>query len=95
MATHVHYVAARAIVRPVDSPTEDRIYAEYREMPGLCLTTEQAMRLWDLDRPTCDATLAALVRSGFLIRDTSGRFGLGTFAQSKKRRRSTARAVVA
>ena len=52
MTTHAHFVTAREIVRPVDNATEDRIRAEYRELPGLCLTTEQAMRLWTLDRPT-------------------------------------------
>ena len=95
MATHAHFVTARATVRPVDNATEGRIRAEYHEMPGLCLTTEQAMRLWDLDRATCQSTFAALVGSGFLICDASGRFGRGTAALSKARRRSTARAVVA
>src|ERR1043166_4634842 len=32
-----------------------QIRAEFLEMPGLCLTIEQAQRLWSLERPTCEA----------------------------------------
>lgn len=53
---------------------EMRIRGEYREMPGLRLKTEQAMRLWSLDQATCERVLNDLVRSGFLQRDDSGRF---------------------
>jgi hypothetical protein len=44
-----------------------RIRNEFLEMPGLCLTGEQARRLWNLDRSMCEAVLAALVREGFLV----------------------------
>lgn len=53
---------------------ELRIRGEYREMPGLRLKPEQAMRLWDLDRTTCQQALDDLVREGFLQRDGTGRY---------------------
>lgn len=56
------------------SELELRIRGEYHEMPGLRLRPEQAMRLWSLDRHTCDRILDELVRSGFLQRDGSGRY---------------------
>jgi len=31
----------------------DRVLGEYREMPGLALTIEQARRLWRCDAVTC------------------------------------------
>ena len=76
----MHLDNAPASTRRVECEAERRIRAEFHELPGLCLTTEQAMRLWSLDRPTCQATLAALMRSGCIIRDASGRFGLRTAA---------------
>ncbi len=36
-----------------------RIRGEFREMPGLRLSLEQAMRLWSLDRATCVDVLRA------------------------------------
>src|SRR4029078_1215783 len=36
------------------------IRAEFLEMPGLCLTIEQAQRLWSLDPATCEALLKSL-----------------------------------
>jgi DNA-binding GntR family transcriptional regulator len=51
-----------------------RIRGEYREMPGMRLTEEQAMRLWGLDRRTCREALDSLVTARFLARDHSGRF---------------------
>ena len=36
-----------------------RIRGEFREMPGLRLSLEQAMRLWSLDRATCVDVLDA------------------------------------
>ena len=38
------------------------------------LTLDQAMRLWDLDRPTCCSVLESLVASHFLQQDRNGRF---------------------
>ena len=35
-------------------------------MPGLCLTTPQAARLWGLDRAVCEQVIEVLVQSAFL-----------------------------
>jgi hypothetical protein len=43
-----------------------RIRAEYREMPGLCLTPAQAARLWGLTPGACAEVLQALVADGTL-----------------------------
>lgn len=51
-----------------------RVQGEYREMPGLRLTTAQAQRLWGLDRAACDALLGALVDAKFLFRTSDGAF---------------------
>ncbi len=56
------------------SALELRIRGEYREMPGLRLKPEQAMRLWSLDRATCEHALDDLVQEGFLQRDDTGRY---------------------
>lgn len=45
-----------------------RIRSEYREMPGLNVTRDQARCLWALDPDVCDRLLAHLVRTGFLAR---------------------------
>ena len=51
-----------------------RVRSEFREMPSLRLTLDQAMRLWNLDRPTCCAVLESLVASHFLYQDSTGRY---------------------
>ena len=51
-----------------------RVRGEYREMPGLRLTFEQAMRLWNMDRQTCAAVLDSLVASRHLEIDGFGRY---------------------
>ena len=51
-----------------------RVRGEYREMPGMRLTIEQAMRLWDLDRQVCEKTLNSLIASHFLEVDEHGRY---------------------
>jgi hypothetical protein len=60
------------------SATEDallrRVRSEFREMPSLRLTLDQAMRLWNLDRPTCGAVLESLVASHFLHQNCDGRY---------------------
>ena len=43
-----------------------RIQEEFREMPGLRLTPEQATRLWGLERDTCAAVIDRLVASAYL-----------------------------
>ena len=42
------------------------IRSEYREMPGLSLTLEQASRLWNTDAATSVAVLEVLVEECFL-----------------------------
>ncbi len=51
-----------------------RIRGEFREMPGMRLTLDQAMRLWMLDRQECTGALDKLLATGFLGRDTHGRY---------------------
>ena len=51
-----------------------RARGEYREMPGMRLTIDQAMRLWDLDRKTCQWLLTSLVAARFLEIDPHGRY---------------------
>ena len=51
-----------------------RVRGEYREMPGMRLTLDQAMRLWMLDRLTCSSLLDSLVAAHFLEQDRNGRY---------------------
>ena len=55
-------------VTPAFEQLAQRIRSEYREMPGLNVTRDQARCLWALDSDECDRVLAHLVRSGFLAR---------------------------
>jgi hypothetical protein len=59
-------------------PTHDRLLArirgEYREMPGLRLTFEQACRLWHLDAARCRSVLDALVAEKFIHRTLDGSY---------------------
>lgn len=59
---------------PVTDDALRRIRGEYLEMPGLRLTTAQAQRLWNLDRPTCERVLDRLVTSRFLAKTRDGAF---------------------
>ncbi len=52
----------------------ERVQGEYREMPGLSLTPEQARRLWGLDELACVAILDALVDVQFLRRTAKGSY---------------------
>ena len=45
-----------------------RARAEFREMPGMCLTTAQAARLWQLSPDQAQTLLLDLVKAGFLVR---------------------------
>ena len=58
--------------------TEDnllrRARGEYREMPGMRLTFDQAMRLWNIDRQACATVLNSLVASRYLEIDGFGRY---------------------
>jgi hypothetical protein len=44
------------------------IEIEYDDLPGLRLTERQMQRLWDLDRDTCSAVIAQLVRRGIVMK---------------------------
>ena len=52
------------------------ITAEYREIPGLCLTRRQAGRLWNLDAITSETVLDVLETSGVLRRTRAGAYVL-------------------
>jgi predicted RNA binding protein YcfA (HicA-like mRNA interferase family) len=54
----------------------ERVRAEYREMPGLCLSLAQGARLLGLDRPICTDVFRALVREGFLRETPRGSYVL-------------------
>jgi hypothetical protein len=60
-----------------------RVRGEYREMPGLRLTLQQAARLWQLDVRACELLLAALVDEGFLMRTPDGAFISTTHGESR------------
>lgn len=60
---------------PMIAPQLDlviRIRGEFHEMPGLRLSLDQAVRLWALDRYSCQTVLERLVDAGFLVRDDRG-----------------------
>jgi len=52
----------------------DRVFAEYREMPGLSLTQAQMERLFGFDASVCKRTIDVLVKSRLLRRTPSGRY---------------------
>jgi nucleotide-binding universal stress UspA family protein len=45
-------------------------------MPGLCLTLEQAQRLWSVEKRTCEALLKSMIDARFLQRTKRGLFVL-------------------
>jgi Fic family protein len=51
-----------------------RIREEFQEAPGLRLTTDQAAQFWGLDLQTCEAVLRELLRAGFLLQKSDGRY---------------------
>ena len=51
-----------------------QIRDEYRTLPGLKLTREQACRLWGVNLETCEAAFAALIEEGFLHGTGTGKF---------------------
>ncbi len=53
---------------------EDRIMADYREMPGLMLTVAQASRLWAIDARLCEELLEHLADRHLLRRTRDGCF---------------------
>ena len=66
---------------PIQSKNEltalaTRARAEFREMPGMCLTTAQAARLWQLSPARAEELLSELVQAGFLVRRDGQRYRL-------------------
>lgn len=51
----------------------DRVLGEYREMPGLALTLDQARRLWGCDDETCRRLADVLVNRRVLRWSRDGR----------------------
>jgi len=51
-----------------------RIQHEFREMPGLRVTLEQAQRRWNMDELISQQILEALVADNFLARARDGTF---------------------
>lgn len=49
-----------------------QIESEYHDMPGMCVTTSQAQRLWRLDPARCSDALLILVERGILRRTPQG-----------------------
>jgi hypothetical protein len=47
---------------------------EFEDLPALRVTVPQAMRLWCLDRATCQIALDTLVKSNLLEKDRTGRY---------------------
>jgi hypothetical protein len=52
----------------------ERIRAEYLEMPGMNLTSDQVARLCGMDRSACQTVLDALVEAKFLTLTTDGTY---------------------
>jgi hypothetical protein len=65
----------------------DVIRAEYREMPGLCLTFPQVLRLWTLDPPTGRALVTRLVDAQFLRATPDGQYVRFDLRRTVDRRR--------
>ena len=57
-------------------PLLNRVRGEFIEMPGLRLRVDQAVRLWNLDRASCEMLLSSLVEAKFLLRYSDGAYGL-------------------
>jgi len=57
-----------SLTRPEDAYRQliHRVQSEYREMPGLCLTLDQACRPWAVDKDTCSRVLETLVAEGLV-----------------------------
>jgi len=71
--------AVDAMSAPRDQINEQlvrRVRSEFLEMPGLCLTFDQAQRLWSLESRTCEALFSSLIDSRFLRRTDDGLFVL-------------------
>ena len=71
------FVAVATMPRPgafAEPRQANRIRADYREMPGLALTIDQAARLWQMERELAGTVLRQLIREGFLREALDHRF---------------------
>ncbi len=57
-----------------ETDLNQRILAEFREMPGTCLTIAQAARLWALERSEAARALERLERAGILKQTPQGSY---------------------
>jgi hypothetical protein len=57
-----------------DDALLNRIRGEFLEMPGLCLTRDQAQRLCGVERTLCQQVLDGLVAMGFLYVKPNGMY---------------------
>jgi hypothetical protein len=61
------------------SPTSHllkRVRSEFIEMPGLRLRVDQAQRLWNMDRVSCEMLLSSLVEAKFLRQYSDEAYGV-------------------
>jgi DNA-binding IclR family transcriptional regulator len=75
----MHQTEILPMLNPPEKVQDDlalRARAEFREMPGMCLTTAQAARLWQLSPARAEELLSELVQSGFLVRRDGQRYRL-------------------
>ena len=63
----------RATNDSVEAGLIQQILGEYREVPGLALTMDQARRLWGCDAVTCRCVIDVLVARGVLRWSREGR----------------------
>ena len=57
----------------LDQRLVNRVLGEFREMPSLTLTIDQACRMWGLDRTTCNSVVKELVGRRLLQWSEGGR----------------------
>ena len=68
----------------------ERIRAEYLEMPGLCLTSEQVQRLCGVERTICQLVLDSLVDAKFLCLKSTGAYARLTDGETTRARTAKA-----
>ena len=75
------------LVTSLDDMLVERIRAEFMEMPGLCLTLEQARLLCGVERMLCQRVLDMLVDTQFLCIKPNGAYARVTDGADHPRRR--------
>lgn len=72
----------------LDQRVVERLRAEYLEMPGMKLTTEQVQRFCGIEQTICKLVLEALVKADFLCFKSDGTYVRLTEGRSTLPRRS-------